>query len=234
MSEKKDESEKGLVLYTKIYTDPERQVDDWFRNNRAGIVERLKKLPSDNLSIYAEPRVRALYGQTYMILTLGFYNATIVMCGILLEAMLKEVIYFKERKDFTEIVGESSADLGHAISFCKETGYITENEANWLQSVKDRIRNPYLHSNVDKITKDIGVLGSEIRFSNPAELLEKLRLITEGKQELRQGKIMTVDDLRAIGDIVKWGIDEKTAMPLFLEVDGFVRVMIKRHFEPKA
>jgi len=229
-----NKSEKGLVLYPKIYTDPEKEVDDWFKNSRASIVDRLKKLPSDNLSIYAEPRVRALYGQTYMLFSLGFNNATIVMCGVLLEAMLKEVIYFREKRDFTEIVGIENADFGRAINFCEDKGYITEDEAERLRKLKDQIRNPYLHSNVERITKDMGVLGWEIQFRSPEELLEKLKLIKEGKLELPKPKMVAVNDLRAIGDIIKGEIDEKTALPLFLEVDAFVRMMIKRHFEPKT
>lgn len=227
------ERKEGLVLYPKIYVDPHREVDEWFRNNRASIVEKLKKLPSDNLSIYAEPRVRALYGQTYMIFTLGFNNATIVMCGILLEAMLKEVIYFKENRDFSEIVGIRKADFGHAIAFCKKKGYITKDEAKILRKLKDEIRNPYLHSNVERIAKDKGVLGWEIGHTSPKELLDKVRLIAEGKLKLPEGKIMTVENLRVVGDIVKGIVDEQTALPLFLEVDGFVRMMIKRHFESK-
>jgi len=236
MNEKKKypESEEGLILYPKIYIDPEREVETWFRNNKVEIIGRLKKLPSDNLSIYAEPRVRALYGQTYQIFTLGFNNATIVMCGILVEAMLKEIIFFKENKDFTEIVGIKSADFAHAINFCEKKGYISEGEAKRLRIIKNKIRNPYLHSNIEKITEHIGVRGWEIKYKNPRELLEKMRLMMEGKLKLPPSKILTGEDLRAIGDIVKGRIDEQISLDLFLEVDSFVRTMIKKHFEPKS
>ncbi len=215
----------------KIYSDPEKDVDGWFKKDRDSIVACLKQMPSDDLSLYAEPRIRKLYFETYFLISLGLHNASIVMCGVLLEALLKEIIFFRERKDLTDIVSAKNADFGHAIKFCESKGYITDTEAEWLRKIKDEIRNRYLHSNVDAIAKGIGYPAWEIKFKNIEELISKIKKIQSGAMDLGAPKIITGDDLRPISDIAKAQIDEKRSLPLFLEVDNFTREMVRRHFE---
>lgn len=217
----------------KIYFDPKKDVDDWFAREKDYIVDRLGKLPSDDLSIYAEPRLRKLYHETYFLVSLGMHNASIVMCGVLLEALLKEVIYNKAGKELSDIVGEKNANLGRAINFCYYKRYITENDQIWLKEVKDDIRNKYLHSNVGTISKGAVFEVWSIFHKTPEELLSILQDIRSGKIELPPPKLMTGDDLRVISDIAKGQIDEKRSLPFFLEVDKFVREIIKKHFEVK-
>jgi len=216
----------------KIYFDPEKAVDDWFKKEREYIVNRMKRLPSEDLSVYAEPRIRKLYHETYFLVSLGMHNASIVMCGVLLEALLKEVIFHKKNKELSDYVGERKADFGNAINFCKRERYVTRNEEEWLVYVKNEIRNKYLHSNVGSIAKGIVFEVWPIPHKDAKELLTVIQDIRSGKIKLPPPKLMTGDDFRPIADIAKGQIDTERSLPLFLEVERFVREMVKRHFEP--
>ena len=78
--------------------------------------------------------------------------------------------------------------------------------------------------------------GKRINFSNPADLLETLKRMTSGQDtsDLNvkvEDAIITNEEIREIEDVAKGQIDEKIAIPLFLEVDKFLREMVVRHFE---
>lgn len=208
-----------FVYYSKIYEDPESAVEDFFKSTKNLAIERLGKLPKEQLPP-CEPRIRALYFETYYLVSLAFHNASIVMCGVLLEALLKDILYFKEEFD-------KEIEFFDAIEKCKGAGYIMEEEASWLHEVRTEIRNLYVHFNVGEIAKSAAKM-----FGIEGEVLDvgfrgwDLNLETGEITE----KIFYGDELRSIYLLAKVRIDEKRSTPLFLEVDKFTRDMCKRHF----
>ena len=106
-----------------------------------------------------EPRLCQLYYEVYLVTLLGFPNMSLIMQGILLEALVKEIIFLNERSQF-------HGTFGAAINHCKEKGYIDEgDEFNYLFEFKDKIRNPYQHIDIEKVTDGSSVLGYRIPVS---------------------------------------------------------------------
>ena len=202
-------NERKLVIYTKIYENAEEDLPKLLDGFKKDSIERLKHLPRDQLPP-AEPRIRMLYSESYLLNTLGLFNAAIVDSCILLEALLKEILFFKEglKKDMT---------FRDAVKKCEEKGYIDGKDAGWLYMVNDTIRNWYVHSNIEKIAKNIGF---EAAFVD----------IKTGKIKR---EILFGNKVRAIYDIAKNVLDKKIAMPFFLDVDKFTRKMCLQYFAPK-
>jgi len=205
--EKTKEEEPKFVRYTKIWVDAEKDISGLLEGMKEGSIKRLKKLPSEELP-FAEPRIRMLYYEAHYLTALGLFNASIVISCILLEALLKEILFFRDKdiKDRT---------FGSAIDECQKRGYITNAEAKWLKSVKSNIRNWYIHSNLEKIGKDIGFKAFAINLET--------RKIEE--------TVLFGENVRAVYDIAKNQLDKRMAIPFFLDVDKFTREICTRHFQ---
>lgn len=186
-----------VILYSRIWSDAEKEIPQLLDQMEKPSIERLKQLPAEQLPS-TEPRIRMLYFEAHYLTTLGFFNASIVISCILLEALLKEILYFRDK---------TTRDLhfGDAINMCKKRGYISGDEAEWLNEVRNNIRNWYVHSNIEKIAKSIGFRGWELDAAR-------------GKVE---EKILFGNEVRAIYDIGKRELDTKLAIPFFLAVDEF-------------
>lgn len=196
-----------FIRYTKIWSDAEKEIPQLLDGMKQNSIERLKKLPFEQLP-FAETRIRMLYFEAHYLTTFGFFNASIVISCILLEAILKEILFFRDKvtKDMY---------FSTAIDECQKRDYITEGEAEWLRYVKNNIRNWYVHSNIEKIAKDVGFGAWYV--------------------DLKTGEIgrdvLFGDDIRAIYDVAKNVLDTKIAIPFFLKVDKFTRKMCRRHFK---
>lgn len=208
-----------FIYYSKIYEDPKNAIEHYFKSMNDLAIQRLSKLPKEQLP-HCEPRIRVLYFETYFLVSLAFHNASIVMCGVLLEAVLKDILYFKEKFD-------EEIEFYDAIEKCKKGGYITKEEASWLHDVRKRIRNLYVHARVGEVVKiaakmagiegkvlDVGFRGWEFNLET-GETTEK---------------IFYGSELRPIDLLAKTKIDEQISLPLFLKVDEFTRAVCKRHF----
>ena len=93
---------------------------------------------------HMEPRLRQAYMDTFCITMMGFWNISIIMQGVLLETLVKEIIFAKEKKDFRGAFGD-------AIDRCEKKGYLEDTEISFLKRFKDEIRNPYQHIDIKKI-----------------------------------------------------------------------------------
>lgn len=173
------EEKPKFVRYTRIWSDAEKEIPQLLDGMKEDSIKRLKKLPSEQLP-FAEPRVRMLYFEAHYLTTFGFFNASIVISCILLEALLKEILFFRD--NITE-----DMTFSEAIKKCKKRDYITEDEAKWLRFVKDNIRNWYVHSNIEKIAKDVGFQAWYVDLKT-GEIGEK---------------VLFGDEMRAIYDIAK-------------------------------
>jgi hypothetical protein len=104
-----------------------------------------------------EPHLLALYRETYFTTLLGFHNVSIIMQGVLLEALVKEIIYSREQADFQK-------PFGAAIKRCETEGYLDSDEIEFLTSFKDLIRNLYQHTDIKTLTRGKSVPGWKIRI----------------------------------------------------------------------
>lgn len=188
--------------------------------------ENISKMPSlDNLP-HMEPHLRALYHETYYVTLLGLHNVSIIMQGVLLEGLVKEVIYDKEKEDFQK-------PFGLAIDQCEKKGYLDAKEIGFLKDFKNEIRNIYQHVDVKELTKGIPVAGWLIKIDKndvAGSILKGINAVKEGRAG--PPTPITYEKLRPVGHIIKESIDKRQSLPLFREVDKFVREMLSKYLPP--
>jgi len=216
----------------KLYNNLKEYVERLLSVLRNEAIEILSKIPNEDPTISVGPRIRKLYFETLQVLILGCFNASIVMCGLLLEALLKELLRIK--KDSIE----EDIKFYDSINLCRKKGYITKPEKKWIHGVRKNVRDLYQHSQVRKIVGNVSYSGKWINFKNPADLLETIKRIQSGQDTSNldvkiEDVIKTNDEIPELGDIAKGQLDKKRALPLFLEVNNFLKEIVKRHFEKK-
>ena len=221
----------------KIYNNPEEAFEQFIKDHKEIFIGRLKQLPDEELP-HVETRIRKLYFETYSLCVLGFHNSTIIMCGVLCEALLKDLIYDKEKKEAHEIpeIGERYATFGRVINFCFKKKYINSEEKGWFLRIKEEIRDIYQHGNVKKIvTKKIGgppiCRAQRIKIPENSTGEELFKILKDVVKNPQINELISGEEMRPIYDITKGMIDEQISLPLFLEVDKFLRSFAIKYFD---
>jgi len=181
---------------------------------------------STSLSIlpHMEPRLKELYLQTYALTLFGFANVSLIMQGVMLEALLKEIIFEYERKEF-------HGAFGTAIKHCEKKGYIEEIEIQYLTEFKDKIRNRYQHQDVEELAQGSSVKAYKIPLQKDdmaGSLVKSIQNVVEGVAE--PPETITSGRIRAIDFIMKQATDEKIYVIQYLQAAWFVKMMARKHF----
>ena len=203
LSSKKKEEKEAITKKE----DATKIINEYWEKNKNNFIERYRYLPIFDITTHLEPYIKQLYFEAKELYWLGRYNACIIICCVLLEAMLKDIIKLKEGKQKVEM------EFEEVIKHCKEKGYIDETYKKWLIEVKDRFRNPYLHANLEQILPHIMVPGVAIGTSNP------------------DVQIITTQTIPTLRDIQKPEFDREQSLVLFKEVHKFVKKMSEEHFD---
>jgi len=205
-------------------------------NIKKKLSENIDRLPNKDLP-FMESHLRALYFQTYFLIAEGFYNASLVLGGILLENLVKEKLFIQGISD-KEI---EEMNFGRAIQKCREIKVLTENELGFLNDKKEKLRNPYAHYNKMKLSE--GIYFHTWKVDNAVEKLITLQeKVTKGeiteaqaRQELIKGinpELMSSKEFRPIANIAKSMLEENgLAISLFLEIDKFTRDFAEKYFK---
>ncbi len=221
----------------KIYSDKKKFIENELEKIKDTMSKTLENLPNEELP-FMEPHLRALYFETYFLLAEGFYNASLVLCGILLENIVKEKLFMEGIPD----EDLENMDFGVAISKCIEKNVLTKDEINFLRNRKNRLRNPYAHYNKMKLSK--GIYFRAWKIENPVEKLKELGeqvrkgelKESEARKKLIEGvkpEFISSEDLRGVSHIAKGEMEKKQAVPVFLEIDKFTREFAEKYFKPK-
>jgi hypothetical protein len=158
----------------------------------------------------------------------GFPNISIILQGVLLEQLVKEIIYSNERQEFQRAFGPS-------IERCKNNGYLNKYEIRYLNDYKNMIRNFYQHGDVTGLTKKRTVKGWRIDFNTkePKKMFDK---IVNSIKDIREGKIKpedySVNNIRPVGLIIKNVIDEDIYYNEFMFMDIFIRKICEKYMPP--
>lgn len=173
---------------------------------------------------HMEPRLRQIHFETYLMTLMGFPNISLILQGVLLEALLKEIIYEKEKEDFY-------GAYGSALEHCNNKGYVVGDDYRFLDEFREKIRNRYQHVDVKELTEGsfANVYKIKVDKEDPANSILK------GTLEILSGKSkppirMSPKQMRPLGQIIKQQIDEQVYVEQFLYVDYFVRKMCRRFF----
>jgi len=192
----------------------------------------LDQLPNKELP-FMENHLRSLYFQAYFLIVYGFYNASLVICGILLENIAKERLFNNGMVD----IELEKLNFGQTISECAKRKILTPKELTFLMTKKTELRNPYAHHNKIKLTAGKYL---PIKKIHSVKLMELVKMVGAGKltpkqfrSELIKGeqtKLMDSRELRPLAQIIKGEEDKKNALPIFLEIDKFTRNFAKKYF----
>ncbi|MFO7872819.1 MAG: hypothetical protein R6U26_04280 [Candidatus Undinarchaeales archaeon] len=183
--------------------------------------ERLSSLPPLNNLPFMVPRLRQLYFEMYYVTLIGLNNVSIIMQGVFLEALVKEIIYVNEEEEFKK-------PFGPAITHCEEQGYLEENNLKFLRKFKNKIRNVYQHIDIEKLSRGIKYPAQIIKFEDPEDVKKKIKKIR--KEGMKPDTLIGYEELRPIGLIAKNMIEKKEALTLFKKVDEFARELSEKHF----
>jgi len=223
----------------KLFDNKEKFIQRELKNLRNKLEVNLDKLPNEELP-FMEPHLRALYFQVYFLTAYGFNNPALTMCGVLLEALIKQRIFDSGVPD--EKIERMY--FGGAIEECSKKEIISNEEVNFLKNNKNKLRNNYIHYNQFKLTKGIQAPGWRAPGHEVVQKLIELDrkvkkgLLTEkeARIELVKGmepRIISSKDARAVAQTFKSEIDERIAIPTFLKIDKFVREFAKKYFSIK-
>ena len=185
-----------------------------------------------------EPHLRALYFEIYFLLAQKFYNASLVLMGILLESMIKEKLHLEKILD-DEL---EEMNFGQAIKKCRNDNILTKLELDFLEDRNKKLRKPYAHYNKMKLSQ--GIYFQTHKISNPVkkiiELHEKVLRgeLTEkqSQEELMKDtkpEFMSSKEFRPLAQIAKNEREKREAINVFLEIDKFVREFSEKYFKPK-
>ena len=215
--------------------DKKERIKIELEQTEKNLSENLDKLPQGELP-FMEPHLRSLYYQAYFLLAYGFYNASIIMCGILLESILKEKLFNDGLTD-KEI---EKMDFGCVIQECKQRKNLSNEELSFFIDNKNNVRNPYVHYNQIKLTEGKFVVSWEIKdaINKLLALGERVKKgeITEeqARIELIKGiepQLVDSTTFRPVAQAVKGEEDKENALSIFREVDKFVRDFANKYFK---
>jgi len=209
--------------FSMILTDESplgRYVETW-KNHAEDIFPILR--PEMVQSDLSNPRLFFLYEDCYHSLLIGRYNASIVLMGVLLEALMKERIMLKLGIDYHK-------PYGPCLNVIERNKLMDIEHIHFLRKFKDEVRNPYQHADDAAILKDLftPVWRFEFKELDPKKLLEFIRDARSGRIK---PTIVPVADLPEIRAIQKQYYDRERAIELFNRVCDFLRDANIKYFK---
>lgn len=201
----------------------EEYEEEWNENSKR-VLWNIR--PAFNQNEIGNPRLYFLYMDCYHTLLVGRYNASIVMIGVLVEVILKEIIRVRTGEEFKK-------PFGPCLQKIIKNKLMTESEIKYLKEFKNKIRNPYQHGDDGEILKDIKVPIWPIKFKNENNV-DGLKSFLE---KINSGTIKPVfvpaSEVLAIRPLSKQSHDQNKAIKLFNEVHDFLFVCNIRYFNQK-
>jgi len=170
------------------------------------------------------PRLFFLYEDCYHTLLVGRYNASIVLMGVLLEALMKGRIWLKLGIDFRRAYGA-------CLKKIRDERLMNVKDIQFLSRFKDEVRNPYQHADELQIVQGLGFVRVW-----PIELKKKdtLQSLERSLKNIKSGRLkpqLLPADSPAIRTMVKQEYDRKHAINLFNKVYDFLLTANARYFK---
>jgi hypothetical protein len=193
------------------------------------------ELPSN---VFLELGLKELLQDCYQTLLIGRYNASIVMMGVFLEALMKERIRLKTGVDFKEPYAKCVDKLmgikrnKGRIETLSHGSLIEMQAVIFLDRFREK-RNMYQHFNEAEVVKQQIHEAYEIPFENAAQFVasldETIKQINEGNR-----KPMLLSAAHpALRSMSKLQVDRKTAFELYNNVYDFTLEFIFKYLRQK-
>ncbi len=137
---------------------PAPTIEELFEKRKQHAIQQIKQLPS--LPSGLPPDIQALYQEIRECIFFGLNGAAITMSSILIEFVLKHVTFIKEAGGYQHAKPQQwdefeNMELSSAIDRAKRAGILDSKMAKRLHSFREKIRNPYSHYNIKKITEHV-------------------------------------------------------------------------------
>lgn len=210
-----DLQKKGVKFETPPPKTTTQIIGDLFAERKASALTKIIKFP--NTPNIAIPTIGFLYDEIRECILFGLNGAAISLSAVLVEFALKHAIVRQRRGnayDKSEWDRLENMELGPTIDESYKLKLINEETNKALVSFKNTIRNPYLHYNIKRITKDV-----------VARKVKKIDVATRKAEEV---------DLPAEDNPIVWGFAKKFAdRERVLDVFVFADKIVKYLFEGK-
>ncbi len=191
----------------------EQVVDDLFTKRKSGALTNISKFPSaPNIAI---PVIGFLYDEIRECILFGLYGAAISLSAVLVEFSLKEaIVKNKHGKTYnqTEWNRIEGIELGPTIAEAKSDGIIDDEMKEALISFKNTVRNPYLHYNIKKITKNVA-----------ANKVQKIDVTIGTAEEVN----LLAKDNPIVWSFAKKFVDRETVFDVFTFADRVVKYLFE-------
>ena len=206
---------KGVKFDARKPRTADQIIEDLFQERKENAISKVSKFPS--APDIAIPTIGFLYDEIRECTLFGLNGAAISLSAILVEFALKHAIIKKLRRntyDKSEWDRLENKELGPTIDESYELKLIDDETKEALISFKNNIRNPYLHYNIKRITRDV-----------VAKKVKKIDTRTRKAEEV---------DIPAEDNPIVWGFAKRFAdRERVLEVFIFADRIVKDFFEEK-
>lgn len=182
-----------------------------------------KITPPLNSSFIIMPRVYNLYLDCYHSLLIGRHTASIILMGVLLEALMKERIELK----LGVYLEGSKGTYEQCLRVIEKDKLMDDNDLKFLRDFKEKIRNPHQHSDEKKIAEGVSVGVLAVRLD--AKDMEKAaKEVTSGVLKFDQQPASELPPLR---QFAQQEVDQELAIPLFNDVCSFLIRAKNKYFK---
>ena len=168
-------------------------------------------------------RLFFLYEDCYHSLLIGRYNASIVLMGVLLEALMKERITLKLGEYFNK-------PYGACLEKIEKEKLMRKEDIRFLRKFKDKIRNLYQHADDSKILQGVFFPVWPLQFEKELSLEKLEKFMGNIKSGRLKPKFLPAADIPAIRPLAKQAYDRRQAISLFNHVYDFLLVAQIRYF----
>lgn len=179
------------------------------------------------LNDLANPRLYFLYEDCYHTLLIGKHNASIVLMGILLEALMKERIWLKLGIYFRGAYGD-------CLNKIENEKLMDMRDMYFLRKFKDEVRNPYQHADDAQIVESLGfipVIPVDVDMGKSVTLQLEKAIKNARAGKLKSTLIPATDPI--VRDFAKREYDRRRALDLFNQVYDFLTVAKVKYFKNK-
>lgn len=181
-------------------------VGEFFDRARAHADQVIAYLPP--MPNWLEYQFQRPYFEARCNLLFGLYGASITLCSILLERVLKWTAFCVDTQTFEGdltarwIEMEEKMDFSSAINFAKAKQLVDKDFGKRLHRFRDEVRNVQVHMKVHASMKD-----AEFHESGVIDFKAKT---------LSEGQVLRAIEIPAATAIAKEKWDEASALPIFL------------------
>ena len=201
----------GLKLDEQKTITGEEYVDQLFAGRQEKAKQLIEQLPAPPQ--IALPPLTSLYAEIRECILFGLNGAAITLSAILVEFAIKHAIIDHTKGVEVYDKGEwdriEARELGKVIDEAAKLKLFDDDEIKRLKTFKDKVRNPYLHYNIKKITTGAVMPEASAYDTKTKKIVKKYNLKAEDNPFLWQ--------------LAKKHIDEQTVLDYFRFADSVVK-----------